>query len=277
MFELPEYVVLAGQMNQSISGKTVRQGSLGNSPHKFVWYNQTPQTFEALTRGKKVGTASSRGRWLFLNLEPGYVLVFGECGGRILFHRAGEKLPDKYHMLITFTDGTALSAMTQMWGAMELYKQGEEQNRTYIQGMKTTPIEEAFTFEYFRKLVQDSTQEGKRSVKGLLTQDQLIPGLGNSIAQDIMLIAKLHPKKDISALSADQEKTLYQAIVRTVKKVIDQGGRNDEYTLFGDRGAYKRLLDKDSPKNGCPICGGTVEKIQYLGGSSYYCANCQRL
>jgi len=40
MFELPEVVTLARQINEILTGKIIRTGSLGNSPHKFVWYNR---------------------------------------------------------------------------------------------------------------------------------------------------------------------------------------------------------------------------------------------
>ncbi len=86
MFELPEFVTLARQINEVITGKVIKKGSLGNAPHKFVWYNRTPNKFGALTRGKTVGKASAKGKWLFVALEPGYVLVLGECGGKVLFH-----------------------------------------------------------------------------------------------------------------------------------------------------------------------------------------------
>lgn len=42
MFELPEFVILAQQINETISGLAIRSGQPGNCPHKFVWYNQTP-------------------------------------------------------------------------------------------------------------------------------------------------------------------------------------------------------------------------------------------
>lgn len=35
-----------------------------------------------LPKGKTVGMAWTRGKWLFVPLEPGYVLTLGECGGR---------------------------------------------------------------------------------------------------------------------------------------------------------------------------------------------------
>ena len=139
MFELPEYVTLARQMVQELSGKRVANGCLGNSPHKFVWYNRTPTEFAALIEGKIVGKAYSRGRWLFIPMEPGYVFVFGECGGKILFHSSAASLPKKYHLALIFEDGAALSAMTQMWGAMELYDKGQELKRQYIVDMRPTP------------------------------------------------------------------------------------------------------------------------------------------
>jgi formamidopyrimidine-DNA glycosylase len=88
VFELPEYVILARQINETIAGKVIQRGNLGNSPHRFVWYNRTADEFEALTKGKEIGPARARGRWLFVPLEPGYVLVLGECGGKVLFHPA---------------------------------------------------------------------------------------------------------------------------------------------------------------------------------------------
>lgn len=275
MFELPEMITFARQMNQTLASKVVLQGSLGNSPHKFVWYNRTPDEFAALTRGKRTGAASNRGRWLFLPLEPGYVLVLGECGGRILYHPAGEELPKKYHLLLKFDDGSALSAMTQMWGAMELYEQGQELNRQYIRGMRPTPLDPGFTFEYFAALVDELSRGEKRSAKGLLTQEQLIPGLGNSIAQDILFRAGLHPKHPVDSLNAVQQRLLYEAIQETAKEVIAQGGRSDETDLFNRPGGYRRIMDKDAAGRPCPVCGAIVEKIQYLGGACYFCPRCQ--
>jgi formamidopyrimidine-DNA glycosylase len=275
MFELPEFVTLARQMNDTLQGKTIRRGQLGNSPHKFVWYNRSHDEFERLTEGKSVGEARSKGRWLFIPLEPEYVLVLGECGGKVLYHPPGSKLPKKYHLYIRFTDDSFLTVTTQMWGAMELYEKGEEQDRQYVKGMRPTPIEPEFTFGYFSALVDELLEGKKRSAKSLLTQDQIIPGLGNAIAQDILFRARLHPRHPIADLTMEQRQTLYQAIVDTVGEVIEKGGRYDEYDLYGNRGGYVRTMDRHATGRPCPGCGGQVEKIQYLGGACYLCPTCQ--
>lgn len=275
MFELPEYITLARQLNESVAGKIIASGSLGNSPHKFVWYNRTPEEFAALAQGKRVGQAAVRGRWLFVPLEPGYVLLFGECGGRLLYHPPGAQLPGKYHLWLAFDDGSALTAFTQMWGAMELYEAGQEGERQYVKDMRPTPVEPAFTFDYLTALIDELLAGPKRSAKALLTQEQLIPGLGNAIAQDILFRARLHPKHAIADLSPAQRRALYDAITATVQEVIAQGGRSDEFDLYGRPGGYVRVMDSRAAGQPCPNCGATVEKIQYLGGACYFCPGCQ--
>ncbi len=276
MFEIPEYTNLARQMNKTLVGKTIQQGRLGNSPHKFVWYNRSPEEFARLTQGKHVGTARVRGRWLTLDLEPGYRLLLGECGGKVLYHTPGAPLPGKYHLFVSFDDGSALTGMTAMWGAIELYEAGQELERNYIKGMRPTPIDSEFTFDYFTALIDELRQGKKRSVKNLLTQDQLIPGLGNAIAQDIMFNARLHPRRSLTDLTPNQRGDLYKAVTDTVHEVIKKGGRNDETDLFGKPGGYVRLMDSHAAGNPCPQCGQIVEKMQYLGGACYFCPKCQK-
>lgn len=275
MFELPEYLNLAKQINASLHGKVVDQGSLGNTPHKFIWYNRTPEEFAALTRGRSIGEAYARGKWLFIPLEPEYLLVFGECGGRLLFHPPPAQPPSKYHLYLAFEDSAGFSAFTQMWGAMELYEQGQESTRQYLCDMRPVPLEPEFTLVHFSALIAELAQGQKRSVKSLLTQDQLVPGLGNACAQDILFHAKLDPRHPIANLSVTQVAQLYHSIIETLQAIIAGGGRYDEVDLYNQPGGYTRLMDKHAAGHPCPECGVKVVKIQYLGGACYFCPHCQ--
>ena len=277
MFELPEVVTLAKQVNTAMQGKMVSQGRQGNSPHKFVWYNRSHQEFEDLTSGKTIGSASARGRWLFIEMEPGYVLLLGECGGKMLYHQEGAQIPRKYHLYLQFEDATFFTVTTQMWGAMELYVKGQEHDREYIKDMRVTPVDPEFTLGYFEDLITELSGGKKRSAKSLLTQDQLIPGLGNAITQDILFKARLHPRYSIQEFSDKQVSVLYDAIISTIEEIIEKGGRYDEYDLFNRRGGYIRIMDKNALERPCPGCGGDVQKIQYLGGACYLCPVCQVL
>lgn len=276
MFELPELLTLARQINETIAGLTVTDAIRGNTPHKFVWYNREPDEFVKLTVGKRTGAASVRGRWMFVRLETGFVLTIGEFGGKILYHPPGRKRPAKHHMLLELSDGGALSATTQMWGAIEVFRDGEELERKYIKGMRPTPVDTDFTFDYFAALCDESCATEKRSAKGLLTQEQLIPGLGNSIAQDILFAARMSPKRPVREFGDRERRALYDAILKTVRAVTNADGRNDEFDLHGRPGRYQRIMDKNAPAKPCPRCGSEVRKIQYLGGACYFCQECQK-
>lgn len=275
MFELPETTTLARQFNETLKGRRVAEGRLGNTPHKFVWYNRTHEEFTNLTQGKIIGETTTKGRWMLVPLEPGYVLVLGECGGKILHHEPGSPTPEKYHLYLAFEDGAFLTVMTQMWGAMELYQTGQEQERQYIKDMRITPVDPGFSFEYFSTLIEELLQGEKRSAKSLLTQDQLIPGLGNAIAQDILFRARLHPRRALADLNPGQRRDLYAAIMDTVREATEKGGRNDETDLYGRPGGYVRIMNNQAAGKPCPECGRKVEKIQYLGGACYFCPQCQ--
>jgi formamidopyrimidine-DNA glycosylase len=112
-------------MNDVLGGKTVREGRLGNTPHKFVWYDRTHDEFSRLVQGAVVGEARARGKWLFLDLKPDHVLRLGEWGGRA-------REPPKYHLLLAFEDDSLLTATTQMWGAVDLCDMGHELEGKYV-------------------------------------------------------------------------------------------------------------------------------------------------
>jgi formamidopyrimidine-DNA glycosylase len=275
MFELPEVLILSRQMNEVLPGKTVREGCLGNTPHTFVWYNRSHEEFGELTAGKAVGEAWAKGKWLFLSLDPGYVLLLGEWGGSVLYRTAGSPAPEKHHLLLRFRDDSFLTATTRMWGAAELHKRGEEHESKYIKNMKMTPTDEQFTLPYFLSLVQDLGEEKRVSAKGLLTQNQVIPGLGNAIAQDILYRARIHPRRPVGEMDRRRLEAFYHAIMDTVSDVIAGGGRSEETDLFGRSGGYARVMDKNALRRPCPGCGGPISKMQYLGGSCYFCPRCQ--
>jgi formamidopyrimidine-DNA glycosylase len=275
VFELPEVVTLAAQVRERLVGRTVVRGTLGARPHKFVSSNRTPDEFASLVAGLTIAGARALAKWLFIDLEPGYVLAFGECGGRLRLHESGSPVDRDVHLLLELDDGSALSMTTAMWGAMELHERGAELDRPGARGLRPTPIDAGFTIDHLVSLVAEQASQG-RTAKGLLTQESLVPGLGNALAQDILFEAGLHPRRALTSLDRTQVEALHGVIVRTVRDAIDGGGRDDEVDLFGNPGRYRRRMDRRAVGRPCPRCDTAVVKLQYLGGACHICPGCQR-
>jgi formamidopyrimidine-DNA glycosylase len=57
MIELPEAVVIAGQINQTLAGKQIKSVIANQSPHKFAWFTGDPGDYPMLLNGKTIGNA----------------------------------------------------------------------------------------------------------------------------------------------------------------------------------------------------------------------------
>ena len=113
------------------------------------------------------------------------------------------------------------------------------------------------------------------SLKAFLATEQRIPGLGNGVLQDILLVARLHPKTKLACLGAAEKQRLFESVKKTLAQMTALGGRDTEKDLFGRSGGYRTLLCAGTYAAGCPVCGGAVVKEAYMGGSVYYCPVCQ--
>jgi len=111
----------------------------------------------------------------------------------------------------------------------------------------------------------------------LLATEQRIPGLGNGVLQDILFNVKMHPKKKVNMLSDKDKENLFKSIRATLSAMVSQGGRHTELDLFGHTGGYKTILSKNNVNKPCPVCRTIIKKEAYMGGSVYFCENCQTL
>ncbi|MCF2652630.1 hypothetical protein JQM67_08445 [Anaeromassilibacillus senegalensis] len=128
---------------------------------------------------------------------------------------------------------------------------------------------------HFRKVFAESP--GTLSAKAFLATEQRFPGLGNGVLQDILFAARIHPKRKLRDLTEAERERLLSTVVSVLGEMTAQGGRDTEKDLFGRVGGYDTKMSKNTLAHGCPVCGGTITKEAYLGGSVYYCPACQKL
>jgi len=277
MIELPEASTIAREMNDELRGKRVESGIRGNAPHKFAFYNHPPEEYEAILRGKTMGPTIEHGSLIWASVESDYMLVLGGGGERILFHRSEDTLPKKHQLLLHFEDDTYLTVTVQGWGCVQLFHKSEiEAQRGYHLGRKAvSPLSDEFTFEYFQGLFKELTEEDPRSVKFFMISKPGIWGVGNGYLQDILFRAKIHPKRRSIDITEKERRALYEATRQTLKQAVELGGRDTERDLYNRAGRYRRILDSRNVGQPCPECGTPIEKIQYLGGASYFCHRCQ--
>ncbi|MDL2253700.1 endonuclease VIII [Ruminococcaceae bacterium OttesenSCG-928-I18] len=274
MMEWPESRVVSRQMNETIRGKRIEKVSQGNSPHKFFFTNKEAPYLPELLEGRALGQAKAYGIYIEVEAEEN-ALLLGE-GINLRFIRQGQAPPPKYQILLELEGGDALSGSIQMYGGAWAYPKGTFENPYYtVAKEKPSPYTDDFDESWFEGLHREL--KPNLSAKAFLATEQRIPGLGNGVLQDILLLAGIHPKRKIGTFSDGDWENLYEKVKTLLKKMEDEGGRDTEKDLFGTQGQYRVLLSAKTWKEPCPLCGGKVEKQNYLGGSIYFCPTCQPL
>lgn len=274
MIELSEAITYSKQLNSTIYGKRIKSVIANQSPHKFAWYHGDPNEYSKILVGKTIGKAKAYGMFVEINVED-VLILFGD-GVSIKYQEDSYRNSPKHQLLIEFEDGSSIMASVQMYGGIWCFKKGEFNNKYYETAKeKPSPISEKFSKEYFYELFSE-WQNKKISAKAFLGAEQRIPGVGNGSLQDILWKAKIHPKRKINTLDSNEIENLFLNIKFILEKMVEGGGRDTEKDLFGSNGEYKTVMSKNNIKNGCPICGGEIVKENYMGGSIYFCGNCQK-
>ena len=275
MIEIPEAESLSRQLTETASGKRIAGVVTGLSPHKFAWYHGDPKDYDALLRGKNIDTAVAHGG--MVKIRAGDAVALFSDGVALRLHTREEPRPRKHQMLIEFEDDTAVSASVQMYGGLWCFKEREFHNPYYDAARsKPSPLTDEFDKAYFDRLI-NSADVQKLSIKAFLATEQRMPGLGNGVLQDILCNARIHPKRIISTLTNDEGIGLFSSMKSTLQEMTAQGGRDTTKDLFGRPGGYKTRLSQNTVGKSCPVCGGTIIKQSYMGGSIYFCDRCQRI
>lgn len=275
MIELPEAAVLADQLNKKVKGRKIKKVIAAQSPHKFAWYQGNPQNYNSLLQGKMINDSANAGGIVEIKADDAIIALSDGAGLR--YHYDDKKLPPKHQLLIEFDNSTFLSVSIQMYGGILCFKEGKCNNKYYLTAKeKPSPTSKKFNEKYFDRIITSDDLQNK-SVKFLLATEQRIPGLGNGVLQDILFNAGIHPKRKVVDLSDKEKNVLFHSIKNVLTDMIKKGGRNTEKDLFGNNGGFITRMSKNTIGQPCTKCGTLIKKENYMGGSIYFCSNCQKL
>jgi formamidopyrimidine-DNA glycosylase len=138
-----------------------------------------------------------------------------------------------------------------------------------VAGLGVDPLSDAFTVEVLAGLLA-----GERGhVKGVLTQQSLIAGLGNAYSDEVLWEVRLSPYKPAGNLTDAEVAELHQAIVTTLSDAV----RRSAGLAAGELKAEKKSGLNVHGRTGlpCPRCGDEVREVSFATKSLQYCATCQ--
>jgi len=272
MPELPDIAIIARQMNKETAGKRVADIEV-KQPKNL---NMPVQEFVKTAKGKTVNNVSSKGKWIFIKLDPAYCMLINRgMNADVLYFTPNQTLPEKYQFKLTFTDKTGFTIQFQWFGYIHLVPEKNLNKHKLTARLGISPMGKEFTLEYFKKLLVNK----KVGIKGFLIDQKNVAGIGNVYIQDILFKAKLHPNRKISTLSEKEINNLYNAIRDVLNRSIQLGGLAYEKDFYGQKGklTINEFLVGYKTGKPCPTCETLIKKIKTGSTSSYICPKCQPL
>ena len=275
MPELPEAEVAARQLRERVVGAIVsdcwvgREDIVREGLSSLAWYQRARIT-GVERRGKSVIITFLREEQTrFLAAELGMT-------GLLLFQRTPTKFPQHTHFILRL-EGTAEREVRywnpRRFGRLSLFDQaGLDQYVARRFGHDPLVI----SLNQFLELLSST----RSRLKTLLMYQQVIAGIGNIYANEILFRARLHPDQSANQVGEEAATRLYEMMGAVLREAITMGGSSvrDYFAPDGTEGQYKRRhLVYAKTGEPCPnVCGATIRRS--VGErSSFYCPTCQRM
>jgi len=110
-------------------------------------------------------------------------------------------------------------------------------------------------------------------LKGALTDQTLIAGIGNAYSDEILHAARLSPFKMADKVSDDELVRLFDAMRATLTDALDRQLGQKAATMKGEKRSGLQVHARTGLP--CPVCGDTVREVSFADTSLQYCPTCQ--
>lgn len=221
-----------------------------------------PGTLRSHLQGKALQSSRRHGKHLFIDIEDDLWLRlhFGMTG-LLKYYRKEDQAPDHIRLRLDFGNGYHLAYKN----ARKLGQIGlVEDVDAYIQetGLGPGALSDALDLRRFRELLE--VRRG--TIKGALMNQDLIAGIGNIYADEILFHAGIHPEAKVNELDDDGVEKVFRSMKSELQRAID--ARVEDFPK-------NFLVPRREEGAKCPRCGGTIRKSQVSGRPTYFCPDHQ--
>jgi len=266
MPEIPEIASRAREMNTALVGKTIQTVQVMQPK----CLNLSVEEFQTCLSGSTIAKVGYHGKWIQTEISNGWLLLNMGMGGEILLVQR-TTLPEKYRLIVDFTDSTCLSINFWWFG----YAHFSQDLLSHTLSARLGPNVLDLSREEFRNL----TAGQRTNVKSYLLDQSRMAGIGNAYIHDILFLAKIHPLRKLASLSSGELDGLFDSIQAGLLPSLELGGAFYEKDLFGQPGGFtgEKILIGYREHQPCPVCKTPITKIKTGSTGSYICPHCQPL
>src|SRR5436190_4479132 len=124
-----------------------------------------------------------------------------------------------------------------------------------------------------REEFEQRLKSRRGQVKGVLTEQDILAGVGNAYSDEILHAAKLSPFAITDRLSAEALDRLYAALRAVLTDAVTRSVGQQAATLKGEKRSGLAVHARTGLP--CPVCGDTIREVSFHDSNFQYCPGCQ--
>ena len=258
--ELPEVETFkryldSTSLHQRIAGVEVRDA--------YVLKRVSARELTRRLKGRPFENSHRHGKHLFVRAgnELWLRLHFGMTGS-LEYLKQHQEAPKTARVIFRFADNFRLAFDDQRkFGEIELIEDVDE----FLQTRDLGPDALKISLWQFKAIVG----KHRGAVKAIVLNQQLIAGIGNLYADEILFRARMHPTTEAARMSDKDLQRLFRATRHVLERAI---------ALKTDFNRLPKswLLTRRGKRGRCPRCGRALKSATIGGRTSWFCAHCQR-
>lgn len=270
MPELPDLEGYRAYFNRRLPGRRIQEARV-TIP---IVVRAPREEFARRLSGRVMGPVGRRGKYLLFALEGGELLVVHPMlAGRFQYCPAQEKRQPKTAFVLALEGGEELR-----------YYDERVMGKAYLASEDDLPEQvprwaemgpDAMSHELGEEEFVSRLRGRQGQIKNILLNEQVVAGIGNAYADEILWEAGIHPFRRRSELSEEELARLYGAMRRVLawatevvaQRMEAQGLPVDEYR------DHLRVHRRGGQP--CPRCGTRISEITAGQRVTSFCRTCQ--
>lgn len=295
MPELPEVETTVRDLKKKVLGRTFID--VWTDFQKMIKKPKDFKDFQKEIKGRKIKNIRRRGKNILIDLsESKTLLIHQKLTGHLLIGNwkldatnpplfrnwkslkigpLQEKINTYIHLMF-WLSGNLMLALSDLRKFAKVELLNKKDLKKELSSLGPEPLDKSFTFEKFKKALL-KRQKGK--IKQVLMDQAVIAGIGNIYSDETLWKAKVHPFKDVSKLSEEELKKIYQAMKKNLEEAIEVKGESisNFRRISGEKGGFdplRKVYRKEGEK--CNRCGTIIKRVKLAGRSAHFCPRCQK-
>ncbi len=274
MPELPEVETVCRILSPDLLGCRIERVTLNRKdviahPRASVFAEALcPKTATAITR---------RGKYIQILFDDrARLIVHLRMTGCLLILPREAPQEKHTHVILDLSSGLQMRYIDpRRFGRLWFFRAGEEDRLSGIHKLGMEPLDPELCAASLGKTLL----RRKKMLKECLLDQQIVAGIGNIYADEILFAARLSPKRPACSLKADELARLAAAIPACIDEYIHKNQTTREDYIQSQGRSYRStpfLKIYGHAGDPCPLCGKPLVQAVIAQRSSVFCEACQR-